>query len=77
MQLKAWYFIILYFIHMVVSKQCKIYKKKCTNWRNTETNYYFHFHIRNRSLYNILVWCNDCLCNDDFHNITLNAFALT
>ena len=29
------------------------------------------------TVHSILVWCSDFLCDDDFHNITLDTFALT
>ena len=29
------------------------------------------------TVHSILVWCSDFLCSDDFHNITLDTFALT
>ena len=27
------------------------------------------------AVHSILVWCSDFLCDDDFHNITLDTFA--
>ena len=29
------------------------------------------------TVHSILVWCSDFLCDDDFHNIMLDTFALT
>ena len=83
----VFYYVIVYaratisrhFLRALRTVECM--GKGAKTGRTKKPGYLVYIFLQETDLYitvhSILVWYNDFLCDDDFHNIMLDAFALT